>query len=605
MTSAATKSLPTTVELLRVRLDQSTSLTTAYNVTAKTLFLLFRRGSSALSLAASPANACTHLGGMRTPLELSLIMEKSSFVTLSCGGIELINWQLDSLPLGPRTLVEFFLPEQFFLHRRLTGLQEHHIYTPLGDLPQKPKILAVVSNKIYEESAENVIPLPLTVFQNETLFLKVKKWSKSSLFATLFLLHPNASWIVKPQVKVVKTALDIYEVKMDVRVACMGAPSSKVEMVVPELLARFQWDLKCTFPQPTTVERTFGEKTLLIDSGRPVSHIFVFKTVLMVALGGTLIPRNNLKFIIRTLRKKGKLFQPSFCPSTLMTALVDATATPFSFRHVNLRPAKLKLFKALATLGCALWLVRDTYPALSFASPISLRTSSQETIPSDPSLWPRISVVTPCYDQAKFLPEVANSLSQQTYPFWEWIVVNDGSPDACLEVALEIQRNFTTKQVTVLNKVNSGLAHSRNVAISVASSPWICLLDADDRLEPTYFDKAIAIIRSDPSITAVNAHQQFFGESDWSWYLPKFDKNLGLYRGIYPVQTIFRKRDWQHVKGFETTIILGYNVILLCTNLSLLSLPLYRDEDWNFWISISHLEDFKLYTIDEFLLFYR
>ena len=48
---------------------------------------------------------------------------------------------------------------------------------------------------------------------------------------------------------------------------------------------------------------------------------------------------------------------------------------------------------------------------------------------------PLVSIIVPCYNQAQYLPETLDSVLAQTYPYWECIIVNDGSPDNTEEIA--------------------------------------------------------------------------------------------------------------------------------------------------------------------------
>jgi len=50
---------------------------------------------------------------------------------------------------------------------------------------------------------------------------------------------------------------------------------------------------------------------------------------------------------------------------------------------------------------------------------------------------PLISVIIPCYNQAIYLPDALNSVLKQTYPYWECIIVNDGSTDNTEAIARE------------------------------------------------------------------------------------------------------------------------------------------------------------------------
>ena len=65
-----------------------------------------------------------------------------------------------------------------------------------------------------------------------------------------------------------------------------------------------------------------------------------------------------------------------------------------------------------------------------------------------------ISVVIPCFQQGFFLKDALASLQEQTYPFWEAIIVNDGSTDDSVEVA----KGFGAKIVTHPRSLGNGAA---------------------------------------------------------------------------------------------------------------------------------------------------
>ncbi|MNV69289.1 putative teichuronic acid biosynthesis glycosyltransferase TuaG [compost metagenome] len=50
---------------------------------------------------------------------------------------------------------------------------------------------------------------------------------------------------------------------------------------------------------------------------------------------------------------------------------------------------------------------------------------------------PLISVITPYYNAKKYIQQTANSIFNQTFPYWEWIIVNDGSTEDDTETFLE------------------------------------------------------------------------------------------------------------------------------------------------------------------------
>src|SRR5215204_1671374 len=91
---------------------------------------------------------------------------------------------------------------------------------------------------------------------------------------------------------------------------------------------------------------------------------------------------------------------------------------------------------------------------------------------------PLVSVVIPCYKQAHFLGEAIESVLAQSYPNFEIIVVDDGSPDNTSEVAASYPR------VRLVRQENQGLSAARNSGLSRSEGEYVVFLDADDRLLP-------------------------------------------------------------------------------------------------------------------------
>lgn len=93
---------------------------------------------------------------------------------------------------------------------------------------------------------------------------------------------------------------------------------------------------------------------------------------------------------------------------------------------------------------------------------------------------PLISIIVPCYNQSQYLDECLQSVLDQTYPDWECIIVNDGSPDNTEEVA----RKWVEKDVRFkyFYKENGGLSSARNFGILKSEGVFVFFIDADDHL---------------------------------------------------------------------------------------------------------------------------
>lgn len=97
-----------------------------------------------------------------------------------------------------------------------------------------------------------------------------------------------------------------------------------------------------------------------------------------------------------------------------------------------------------------------------------------------------VSIVVPVYNVSKFLERSLNSILQQTYPYWEAILVNDGSTDN----SLEILRQYAARdsRFKVINKQNGGLSSARNAGMEHISGKYTVFFDSDDMLYPQFLE---------------------------------------------------------------------------------------------------------------------
>ncbi len=85
-----------------------------------------------------------------------------------------------------------------------------------------------------------------------------------------------------------------------------------------------------------------------------------------------------------------------------------------------------------------------------------------------------ISVIVPAFNAGKTLAETLHSITGQTHPAAEIIVVDDGSTDDTGRLAAQVQG------VRLIRQPNAGTAAALNAGLAVAAHPLIALLDADD-----------------------------------------------------------------------------------------------------------------------------
>lgn len=101
------------------------------------------------------------------------------------------------------------------------------------------------------------------------------------------------------------------------------------------------------------------------------------------------------------------------------------------------------------------------------------------------------SIIIPSYNQQEFLPDSIESALEQTFEANEVIVIDDGSTDQSLQVALTYAKAHP--KLKVISQVNKGLASARNTGILNSSCDYVLPLDADDQLMPHCLEKMTAV----------------------------------------------------------------------------------------------------------------
>lgn len=110
---------------------------------------------------------------------------------------------------------------------------------------------------------------------------------------------------------------------------------------------------------------------------------------------------------------------------------------------------------------------------------------------------PLVSIVIPCYKQAHFLPQSVGSALQQTLSDVQVIVVDDGSPEPCLDRLGEFRNDG---RLTSIRQSNLGLPRARNAGIENSTAPYLVFLDADDWLAPDFCARLCETLARNPRL---------------------------------------------------------------------------------------------------------
>lgn len=98
----------------------------------------------------------------------------------------------------------------------------------------------------------------------------------------------------------------------------------------------------------------------------------------------------------------------------------------------------------------------------------------------------------PAYQCEATVEESVRSVLSQTYPFWELIIVNDGSSDNTASVLARLAAEDLRIRVITLPH-NEGVAAARNHAVENASGDWVAFLDSDDIWLPEKLERQLSL----------------------------------------------------------------------------------------------------------------
>lgn len=197
---------------------------------------------------------------------------------------------------------------------------------------------------------------------------------------------------------------------------------------------------------------------------------------------------------------------------------------------------------------------------------------------------PLVSIITPFYNSGTHLQQTCNCVLDQTFPYFEWIIVDDGSTKEeevrCLEeIAAQDPR------IRVLHKENGGPSSARNYAVQHSRADLILPLDADDLLEPTFVEYCWWMLQKNPGAAWAFADCVGFQGQEYLWAKP-FDP-LALKRENQLVITaLIRKDVFLEIGGYREE-------------------PKHFNEDWYSWLQIVARGGYPAQCTGEYLFWYR
>jgi glycosyltransferase involved in cell wall biosynthesis len=152
---------------------------------------------------------------------------------------------------------------------------------------------------------------------------------------------------------------------------------------------------------------------------------------------------------------------------------------------------------------------------------------------------PLVSIITPFYNAGEYFEQTFNSVINQTFPYFEWIIVNDGST---IESDVDLLKKISSQdsRIIVIHKENGGATEARNIGVEKSSTEYIAFLDADDLYDQRYLEQAYFALEMNPGATWVYSDSLGFGQQTYLWE-KEFSSEAMKRENILPYAAVIRK----------------------------------------------------------------
>lgn len=198
---------------------------------------------------------------------------------------------------------------------------------------------------------------------------------------------------------------------------------------------------------------------------------------------------------------------------------------------------------------------------------------------------PLVTIGIPFYNAEKYIKCAILSVINQTYNNWELVLINDGSTDQSVEIAL----SFQDRRISVINDgLNRGLIYRLNQLIKLSNGFYFARMDADDIMLPKRIEKQISYLLNNRKIDvlgtlaySIDAKNNIIGKRGKTTQLPSFKKAIEENIFIHP--SVIGKKIWFLENLYDSSM--------------------ERMEDMELWIRTFNNSTFQV--LDEPLIYYR
>ena len=151
----------------------------------------------------------------------------------------------------------------------------------------------------------------------------------------------------------------------------------------------------------------------------------------------------------------------------------------------------------------------------------------------------KVSIIMPVYKVEEYVGKAIESIQAQTLKEWEFLIVDDGTPDRSGEICDEYAAR--DERIHVIHKENGGAPSARNMAIELAKGEYMYFMDSDDWAEPTMLEDMYNLAKRDNAqlIVAGFCIDTYYDKENY------VTDNFLVEDAVYPNKEAFRKNAYK------------------------------------------------------------
>lgn len=212
---------------------------------------------------------------------------------------------------------------------------------------------------------------------------------------------------------------------------------------------------------------------------------------------------------------------------------------------------------------------------------------------------PKVSIILPNYNGGKYLKETIQSVLNQTFENFEFIIVDDASTDNSRQVIEEFQDN---RIITYYSDVNRHVAYATNIGFEMAKGEYIARIDSDDQWEKEKLEKQLSFLESNleyavcfTRVNIIDEYSQFAND--------KYKDIEQLFNSVDNKS----QKDWIRYFFYEGNCLCNPSALMRKTALDTIgrkyNIAYVPAQDFEMWTRM--IQKYPIYVMDEKLVRYR